>query len=458
MKSAKLKIEGRLTLPENRSPIKVNLVSLGCAKNLVDSEIMLAGLAAAGMQITDDPSDADIIIVNTCSFIETAVNESIDHILELADYKNSGRCGRLIVTGCLPQRYGSEISQSLPEVDIFLGTAAFDQIVEMVQGDIQPPICRIPPVNQIRRPSTAPARINTVFPIAYLKIAEGCDRRCTYCIIPKLRGKQKSAPVNVLLEEFRQLIESGAREIILVAQESTNYGADLTGGENLSILLDRLSNISNDVRIRFLYAHPESITENVIDLVAEKNNIVPYFDIPIQHSETGMLKKMGRRYSKDRLYRLFEAIRSKIPDAALRTTVMSGFPGETHKDFQNLINFIKEVRFDHLGGFVYSDAEELASYRLSPKTTAKTAEKRLDELMAVQMEISLEHNRRRLGGIFEVLVEKEIDDDLYQGRTAFQAPDVDGVTCIQARTLAIGSFINVQINDISEYDLYGEPA
>ncbi len=437
--------------------MKVNLVSLGCAKNLVDSERMLGALAESGLQIMESPSDADVIIINTCSFIESAVNESIDQILELAEYKKNGGCKRLIVTGCLPQRYGAEISEALPEVDMFLGTAAFDRIIEAAAGDPKTPRCIIPSVDHIRRYKTVPARINTAFPVAYLKIAEGCNRRCSYCIIPKLRGKQKSTPVELLVDESRRLIESGARELVLVAQETTNYGVDLADGTDLVVLLDRLSDFFPDARIRILYAHPESMTDSVIQMIAGKKNIVPYFDIPIQHSETKLLKQMARGYDKDSLYRLFETIRSKIPDAALRTTVMVGFPGETGRDFRSLVKFIEDVRFNHLGGFTYSDAKEQPSHRLSGKVAAETAEKRLDELMGVQMGISFEHNRRHKGRIFEVIVDRQVETGLYEGRTVFQAPDVDGATYVRSKTLTPGALVHVKIEDVFEYDLYGDP-
>jgi ribosomal protein S12 methylthiotransferase len=298
--------------------------------------------------------------------------------------------------------------------------------------------------------------------MAYLKIAEGCSRHCTYCIIPKLRGKQKSRLSENIVEEARLLILSGVKELVIVAQDTTGYGKDLNPDVNLGRLLETISDISPDVRIRLFYGHPESIDDSVIKIIAERKNICSYFDIPIQHASSSVLKKMGRHYTRKDLYRLFENIRSYDPDAALRTTAIVGFPGETDKDFEILLSFIEDVRFTHLGVFTYSDAEDLPSHKFSHKVSKRAAKKRYDRLMSRQSEISLENNRKNIGKILRVLVEESPQPDLFTGRSWFQGPEVDGITYIRNRQgisspLQIGSFSDIIITDALEYDLIGEP-
>lgn len=452
--------------------MKLNLVSLGCARNLVDSEIMLGRLREKGWAITDDPADAEVIIVNTCSFIEPAINESIDTIFELAGYKKNGACRRLIVTGCLLQRFGQEIVKTLPEVDVFLGTGAFDKIIEAAEGSINSD-CLLPNPDLLPLQGQNTPRVQSSSYMAYLKIAEGCSRHCTYCIIPKLRGKQKSRLAADIIAEASHLNSSGIKELVLIAQDTTSYGKDLRNGSDLSQLLTNLSGISepnrfcsvragyaNDLWIRVLYMHPESIEDSVVKAVAENENICSYFDIPIQHAANKVLKRMGRHYTRDDLHRLIDKIRLRIPDAAIRTTVIVGFPGEADKDFETLLSFVEDMRFDHLGVFIYSDFKDLPSHRLADQVPEHVANMRYDRLMSIQAEISMENNLKYAGRIVKVLVEEKIEENLFSGRTFFQAPDVDGIIYIKTGKLhsglSIGSFADVKITKTEEYDLRGE--
>ncbi|MDI6687469.1 MAG: 30S ribosomal protein S12 methylthiotransferase RimO [Desulfobacterales bacterium] len=435
----------------------MHLVSLGCVRNLVDSEVMLGMLAKAGWSTTQDPEKADIIIVNTCSFIESAINESIDTILELAKLKQISNCKKLIVTGCLPERFREEIVSALPEVDFFLGTGAFDEIVHVAAGGLTDiSRCLLPDPNlaslQLRN---VPKILSSPY-IAYLKVAEGCDKGCTYCVIPKLRGRYRSRSFEDIIAEARSLILSGVKELILVAQDSTCYGKDLSSYVDLCVLIKSIANISQNVWVRILYGHPESITESFIKTVAIHGNICSYFDIPIQHASRSVLKKMGRKYSHDDLRRLIAKIRSLDPDAVIRTTVIVGFPGETDKEFQQLLEFIREIRFDHLGAFIYSDSKDLPSHKFSGHVSQSAAKKRYDLLMSNQAKISLENNRKRIGKVVKILVEKKEKNNIFSGRSAFQAPEIDGVIYINSDKLQAGCFAHVKITDALEYDLIGK--
>ncbi len=452
--------------------MKLNLVSLGCARNLVDSEIMLGRLMEKGWTITDDPAEAEVIIVNTCGFIEPAINESIDTIIELAGYKRNGALRRLIVTGCLSQRFGQEIVKTLPEVDVFLGTGAFDKITEAAGGSLHSNYF-LPNPDLFSFHGKNTPRVQSSSYMAYLKIAEGCSRHCTYCIIPELRGKQKSRLSADIVSEARHLYLSGIKELILIAQDTTSYGTDLRQDSDLSQLLTNLSDLSepdrfcsgeacyvNDLWIRILYMHPESIKDSVIKAVAENDNICSYFDIPIQHAAQKVLKGMGRNYTRDDLRRLIDKIRLHIPNAAIRTTVIVGFPGETDKDFDKVLSFVKKRRFDHLGVFIYSDFKDLPSHQLKDHVPKHVANMRHDRLMSVQAKISMENNKKYAGRIVKALVEKKLGENLFSGRTSFQAPDVDGITYIQTSKfnlgLKIGCFTDVKITETKEYDLRGE--
>lgn len=435
---------------------KVYLESLGCARNLVDSEGMLRRLADAGLQATPDPAAAHVIVVNTCSFIESAAEESIDAILELSRYKEEGQCIRLIVVGCLPQRYGEKVAESLPEVDLFLGTGAYDRIAAGAQGRLGSDNCLLPDPDAIDVSADAPVGKSTFPHMAYLKIAEGCSRRCTYCIIPKLRGGQKSRPFRAILKEAEARIKEGVKELVLVAQDTTAYGSDLSDGKGLSDLLIALSYLSPEVWIRFLYGHPDSIDDATLDVVADRANLCPYFDIPVQHASPSILRRMGRPYDHAGLYRLFEKIRKQVPEASLRTTLIVGFPGETDADFRALIDFVETIRFDHLGVFTYSDADDLPSHRLDGHVSKKRAQSRYHRLMSLQQKISLEKNQDRQGKTYKILLEENPEPGLYIGRTQFQAPEVDGITYLHGHDLTVGRFADVRITEALEYDLVGD--
>ncbi len=435
----------------------VYIETLGCARNQVDSEVMAAALGRAGWRLCDDPGDAEAIVVNTCSFIESAADESIDTILALAAYKTRGRCRRLIVSGCLPERYREETARALPEVDQFLGTGAYDQVVAAVRGSIPRSTCLLPDPDGIdiqtpvlRRPFERHA--------AYLKIAEGCNRHCTFCIIPRLRGRQKSRPPEVVIEEARALTADGVREITLVAQETTAYGHDLAGQTTLTELMEHMADVGGHVWYRFLYGHPRTITLDLVRTIAQNPKMCPYFDVPIQHASDAVLHSMGRRYRADDLKRLFADIREMLPEAALRTTVLVGFPGERDDDFQQLVDLIRQVQFDHLGVFVYSDAEDLVSHGLENHVEPHVAQERLDTLMRIQREISEQRLMRYHQQQLTVLVEKQAESGIYTARSQFQAPEVDG--CVLIRTgeaLETGVFLPVRIVDTLHYDLIAEP-
>jgi ribosomal protein S12 methylthiotransferase len=456
--------------PPSDTGKKLHLVSLGCAKNQVDSEIMLGRLKQAGWAITDDPEEAHVIVVNTCSFIQSAAEESIDTIVDLAGYKKTGSCRRLVVTGCLPERYRDQIVQAIPEVDVFLGTGAFDQIVQAAAN------CRLAREAILPDPELAcldhqgSSRVLTAAHMAYLKIAEGCSNRCTYCIIPRLRGQHKSQPLEMVMAEAQELVASGVKELVLVAQDTTAYGKDLNPPVTLGNLINGLAHLSSREGrrqkglpwIRVLYGNPESIDESFVRSVADHPQVCSYFDLPIQHASNRILKRMGRRYTREKLCRLFRRIREMVPDAVLRTTIILGFPGETDQDFQQVLDFAEEIRFDHLGVFVYSDADDIASHRMRQHVPRSVAQDRYDQLMSAQMDIAAEKNQKHIGRTLQVLIEEDLGSHLFAGRTCFQAPEVDGVTYVNtassAAALAIGCFARARINDAMEYDLMGEVA
>ena len=456
--------------------MKLYLLSLGCARNLVDSEIMLGRIKKAGWTIVEEPEEADAIVVNTCSFIEDAADESIDMIFELAQYKQTGVCKRLVVAGCLPERYRQEITGQMPEVDAFIGTGAYDQIVAAVEGSNYPGGCLLPDPDIQPVQDKDASRVLSASHMAYLKVAEGCSRKCTYCIIPKLRGQKRSRPMPEVISEARDLLEAGVKELVLVAQDTTSYGKDLQPEVSLSQLVESLATLPADAAmnsgtvakdadvanpwIRVLYGHPESIEDSFIKTVATHSNVCSYFDIPIQHVSNSILKKMGRHYTRDDLSRLFDKIRSQVPDAVLRTTLILGFPGETEKDFETLMHFIEDVRFDHLGVFLYSDAEDLPSHRLPEPVPAGVAQERYDQLMSCQLDISAQNYQKYIGQTLEVLIEEALEDRLYAGRATFQAPEVDGMTYIKVgqgqSDSKIGSFARIKVTDAMEYDLIGD--
>ncbi|MFP4039501.1 MAG: 30S ribosomal protein S12 methylthiotransferase RimO [Desulfosudaceae bacterium] len=438
--------------------MKVHLTMLGCAKNQVDSEILLGRLAAAGHTICLQPEAAEVIIVNTCAFIEAAINEAIDTILELAFLKAEGNCRQLIVCGCLPQRFGENLAETMPEVDLFFGTGALDQLPAAL--DAAPGAfarCVLPSPDRSVEQQPDDSRVCDPAYSVYIKIAEGCDRHCTYCIIPKLRGRQRSRPLGDIVTEARHLIESGARELILVAQETTAYGRDLSPSPGLPELLRSLSDLSPQTWIRLLYAHPASLDDATIAVMAERDNICSYFDVPIQHAADRLLRRMGRGHTAAEAAALFDRIRTSDPGAVLRTTAMVGFPGETEFDFEELLGFVKQIQFDHLGGFIYSEAEDIRAYHLDGRVNPATAQNRYDRLMTAQADISGARNQARIGRVVEVLLEEKIEPGLFEGRAWFQAPEVDGITCVSCpRDSSPGDIVAARLTDATTYDLTGE--
>ena len=437
---------------------------------------MLGRIKRAGWAVVDEPEEADVIVVNTCSFVEDAADESIEMILELAHYKQEGRCKRLVVAGCLPERYREQIVGQLPEVDVFIGTGAYDHIVEAIKGSKYSGGCLLPDPDSISpQEKDAPRTLSTSH-MAYLKVAEGCSRYCTYCIIPKLRGKKRSRPPQEVISEAQGLLDGGVKELVLVAQDTTSYGTDLKPPASLSQLVESLAGLSSDPTrqpgarvegnaadhawIRALYGHPESIDDAYIKTVASHPNVCSYFDIPIQHVSSSILKKMGRMYRSDDLHRLFDKIRSQVPGASLRTTLIVGFPGENDNDFAALLRFIEDTRFDHLGVFLYSDSGDLPSHALSDHVPAQVAQERYDQLMSCQLDISAQNYQKYIGQTIEVLVEEAIEDGLLAGRATFQAPEVDGMAYIKSGPEQpgprIGSFSRIKVTDAMEYDLIGD--
>ncbi len=442
--------------------MNIYLVSLGCARNLVDSEVMLGHLTEARCTIIDSPETADVIVVNTCSFITSAVDESIDTILEMAAYKTTGRCRFLVVAGCLPQRFKEDAALEFPEVDLFIGTGGYERIAEelnkLMTADSHPdkPVCVLPDPNTVSPARTTSPRITTTGPLAYLKIAEGCSRHCTYCIIPSLRGTYRSRSIQDITAEAGRLLASGVQELNLVAESTTDYGEDLGQPGKLSEVLSALAEMTQGKWVRFLYAFPDTLDDATIKLTAEKENICAYYDIPIQHASDAIIKKMGRHYTQEDLRTLFSRLRDEVPGVALRTTLIVGFPGETEADFQDLLDFITEVGFDHLGVFTYSDSDEQASHALPDHVDEAVAQKRQDIIMAAQEQISAERNMARVGQVYKVLIEENPEEGVFIGRTFFQAPEVDGVTFVDGTDLTIGSFVDVRITDALVYDLSGD--
>lgn len=444
--------------------MKIHLTKLGCARNQVDSEIMAGALLSAGFELLDTPEAADVLVVNTCSFITDAAQESVDAILELAELKAEGNCKRLIVAGCLPQRYGADITEALPEVNCFLGTGAFDQIVKAVKGEFpNGSIILLSP--ELAPIENVPSQSRDNELIAYIKIAEGCSRTCTYCIIPVLRGKQRSRKLASIVADARAAIAGGAKELVLVAQDSTAYGEDLPdGGPDLGDLVCALGEFTKDLPpdaqpwIRVMYGHPDSIKDSFIAAVKQYANVCPYFDLPVQHISPAVLRKMGRGYDAQKLYDLFAKIRREIPRAAIRTTLIVGFPGETEEDFELLEDFVETVRFEHLGAFTYSDGDDLPSHHLKNHVPEKIAQQRMEAIMQLQRAISEEYTQSFLDKTVTVLLEEADEDGIYLGRTMWQAPEVDGLVYVHAQSDddLCGRFVQVKITDALEYDLVGE--
>lgn len=436
---------------------KILFVSLGCDKNLVDSEMMLGLLAKSGYEFTDDEQDADVVVVNTCCFINDAKEESINTILEMAELKKSGAVEALIVTGCLAQRYREEIQREIPEVDAILGTMAIDEIVKTLE-EVGQGIKNNCYKNLDRKPLTGVDRVVTTGGhYAYLKIAEGCDKCCTYCIIPKVRGSYRSVPMESLVQEAERLADQGIRELILVAQETTLYGVDLYGHKALPELLRRLCAISGLYWIRILYCYPEEIDEALIETIRQEKKICHYLDLPIQHASDAILRRMGRRTNREQLERTIGRLREEIPDICLRTTLITGFPGETQEDHEQLLDFIDRMEFDRLGVFTYSQEEDTPAALMEDQIAEEVKQRRFAELMELQQEIAFAAAEDMVDSVVTAVIEgKVVDEDAYVARTYKDAPGVDGLLFVNTgRELMTGDFVRVRINDVYEYDLMG---
>lgn len=453
----------------------VLFVSLGCDKNLVDSEKMLGLLNEAGYRVAQEESEADAIVVNTCCFIHDAKEESVETILEMAEWKKKGRLKALIVTGCMAQRYQDEIQQEIPEVDAVIGTTGYTEIVPILdeilaeaeasqkEAAVEEPkeksFVNCCPSIDLLPASLADKRVVTTGGYtAYLKIAEGCNKRCTYCIIPYIRGHYRSFPMEDLLEEARKLAEGGVKELILIAQETTVYGMDRYGRKALPELLTKLCEIEGIEWIRILYCYPEEITDELIAVMKKEKKICHYLDIPIQHSEDTILKRMGRRTNRAELVSLVEKLRKEIPDIVLRTTLITGFPGETEEEFKNMVDFVDSMEFDRLGVFPYSAEEGTKAAEMDGQITEEVKESRRDEIMALQQEISADKAASRIDDEMSVLIEGYLyEDDIYIGRTYMDAPKVDGNVFVRAEEeLISGDIVPVRITGANEYDLMGD--
>ena len=437
---------------------KVLFISLGCDKNLADSEDMLGMLVEKGYEITNEEKEAEVIVINTCAFIHDAKEESVNSILEMAQYKETGRLKALLVTGCLAQRYQKEITEEIPEVDAVLGTGSWDELIQALDKvfdgekylDFQD-VDRLPQAEGKRV-------ITTGGYYDYLKIAEGCDKRCTYCIIPKLRGKYRSIPMEKLVSQAEYLASQGVRELIVVAQETTIYGQDLYGEKSLHILLKKLCRIPGIQWIRILYCYPEEIYPELIQTMKEERKICHYLDLPIQHCNDRILKRMGRRTTKAELVQIVETLRREIPDIILRTTLITGFPGETQEEHEELMEFIDTMEFDRLGVFTYSAEEDTPAARMPDQIEEEEKQRRQAELMELQQEISIDKGNARIGSEVEVMVEGKVaDENAYVARTYGDAPGVDGYLFINTDTeLMSGDFALVHVTGALEYDLIGE--
>jgi ribosomal protein S12 methylthiotransferase len=444
--------------------MKIFFVSLGCDKNLSDSEMMLGILAKRGYEFTDDEADADIIVVNTCCFIGDAKEESIQEIIRLGEYKETGKLKCLIACGCLAQRYMDEVFENLPELDAAIGTMSIGSIADVLDETLKnkelgkdEKIGKVDPLDV--KPYSSPIRsLTTGGHYAYLKIAEGCNKRCTYCIIPYVRGSFRSIPKEDIIAEAKDLAEKGVKELIIVAQETTLYGTDLYGHKALPELLKELCKIDSIEWIRLLYAYPEEITDEMIETIASEKKICKYLDLPIQHCSNAILGKMGRKTTKESIEALIGKLRDRIPGMCLRTTLISGFPGETEEEFEELYRFVNEIEFDRLGVFTYSAEEGTPAASFEDQVPEETAAKRRDELMELQQAVTFDLNEAHVGEVLDVLIEGFLpEDNVYVGRTYRDAPGVDGLFFVSAgRELMTGDIVRAKVTKSMGYDLSGE--
>ena len=434
---------------------KVSFVSLGCPKNLVDSEVMLGILARHHYEITADDRDAEVIIINTCGFIEDAKRESIDKIIELASLKETGNCKLLVVAGCLPQRYQEELTKELPEVDLWIGTGEHHKIVEHLEKEEKGSYLT---QSEYIYDDLTPRLVSTPKHTAYIKIAEGCSHTCTFCAIPGIRGRFRSRPIDSIIRETSRLVSSGMREAILIAQDTTSYGIDFKTGLALPSLLREMVKIKGLEWIRLLYTYPQFVMDELIDVIKGEKKVLKYLDIPIQHVSDRMLKDMGRGITGDKLRNRLYRLREAVPDLIIRTSVIVGFPGETETDFRELLNFIEEFEFDRLGAFTYSHEEGTPAALIKHQIPEKVKKERYNRVMALQKIISKKRNKSHIGKTEKVLIDgvSEESEFLLSGRTTGQAPDIDGITYITSGTASPGDIVNVRITDASDYDLVGD--
>ena len=423
---------------------KVNLVSLGCSKNLVDSEILLRQFQLNGLEIIDNSRKADYIVINTCGFINDAKDESISAILEAIDLKKSGKVKKVVVMGCLSERYKSELIEEIPEVDAYFGVTDYKGVLTELGLDL-------------KKELLGERLITTPKHFAYLKISVGCDNPCSFCAIPLIRGKHQSKPIEQILSEAKYLADKGAKEIILIAQDSTYYGLDIYGSRELARLLKELTRINGIEWIRLLYTFPAKFPEEILDVIAEEEKICKYIDIPFQHISNKILKSMQRGISKRRTYELIDLIRNKIPAVAIRTTLIVGYPEESDEEFQELINFVREVKFDRLGVFTYSQEENTKAYELGDSIPQKVKDERKKEILRIQQEISHQKNLEKIGRRIKVLIDEKVEENVYLGRTQWDAPEVDNSVIVNSRNIIEpGKFYEVEIDDAFEFDLVGQ--
>ncbi|GMU95202.1 MAG: 30S ribosomal protein S12 methylthiotransferase RimO [Ignavibacterium album] len=422
---------------------KVSVITLGCSKNTVDSERLMRQIQLNDIPMTDDPNKADTVIINTCGFIEAAKEESVNTILQAVALKNSGKLKKLIVAGCLSERYMNDLKNEIPEVDVYFGTEKYEEIIKELGG-------------KFKYELLGERLLSTPSHAAYLKISEGCDHPCSFCAIPLMRGKHQSKPMELLIEETEFLAANGTKELILIAQDTTDYGKDIYGKKNLSELLNKLSEVKGIEWIRLMYAYPSHFPDDVIEVIADNPKVLKYVDIPLQHISDDVLKSMRRGVTSRQTYNLLYKLRKSIPDITLRTTFIVGYPNETKRDFEQLVDFIKEIKFDRVGTFTFSVEENTSSFILGDPVSKEEKERRKQTLMEIQSQISLEKNQSFVGKTLKVLLESK-ESEYYVGRSYRDAPEVDGEVLFKSdRKLKQGEFYNVKITDYDEYDLFGE--
>lgn len=438
--------------------MNIYFVSLGCDKNLVDSEMMITSLRKNGFVLTDDIEEADVIVVNTCCFIGDAKEESINTLIEMGGYKD-GRCKLLVAAGCLAQRYHNEIKEDIPEVDLIVGTMGYEDLSDKINEALEGTgvLESLKDIDYLPTPLTDRDSMSGGY-YAYLKIAEGCDKCCTYCVIPKVRGHYRSVPMDNLIAQAKHLVNNGAKELILVAQETTLYGKDIYGEKSLPKLLDELSKIDELKWIRILYCYPEEITDELIDAIKRNPKVCNYLDMPIQHGADDVLRRMGRWTNREQIENTVSKLRKEIPDIVLRTTLITGFPGETEEDFEQLKEFVEKMQFDRLGVFTYSREEDTPAAEMVEQIEEEIKASRRDEIMQIQQDIAFDKSNSRVGEIYEVMIEGRLPDEgVYIARTYMDAPDVDGYVFIQSDyNLDSGDFVKVEVTRSDEYDLIAE--